>query len=58
MGILRKVARSVRDLNGESSLQTFYGSIAQRHPNGGPQYRESKRDFEALSNTNNRYMLF
>ena len=58
MDILRKVARSVRDLNGESSLQSFYGAIARRHPDGGPQYRESKRDYDALNSANNRYMIF
>ena len=54
--ILKKVARSVRGYNTEGSLQAFYGAIAARNQNGGPQYRESKRDFEAIRT--NRYMGF
>ena len=58
MDILKKVARSVRGYSSEGSLQYFYGSIAARNHSGGPQYRESKRDFEALRGSSDRYMLF
>ncbi|CAN5707361.1 hypothetical protein BH23CHL2_BH23CHL2_31730 [soil metagenome] len=58
MNVFRKVARSVRGYNTEGSLQAFYGSIAARNPSGAPQYRESKRDFEAIRQSNNRYYIF
>ncbi len=58
MDILKKVARSVRGYSSEGSLQYFYGAIAASNRSGGPQYRESKRDFEALRGSSDRYMLF
>lgn len=58
MDILKKVARSVRGYNSEGSLQSFYGAIASRNHSGGPQYRESKRDYEAVRSATDRYMLF
>jgi hypothetical protein len=58
MDTLKKFARSVRGINTEGSLQEFYGAIASRNHNGGPQYRESKRDFEAIRGATGRYLLF
>lgn len=58
MNVIKRVARSVRGYNTEGSLQSFYGAIASKNPSGAPQYRESKRDFEAVRGGANRYMLF
>ncbi len=58
MNILQKFARNVRNYNGEGSLQSFYGAVASRNPSGGPNFSESKRDFDALRQISNRYMIF
>ncbi|MEZ4523939.1 MAG: hypothetical protein R3A46_20260 [Thermomicrobiales bacterium] len=58
MDVLKKVARTVRGYNTEGSLQAFYGAIASRDPHGAPQYRETKRDFEAVRHNNERFMIF
>jgi hypothetical protein len=58
MKVFKKLARSMRGLNGEGSLQAFYGAIATRNPNGSPTYNESKRDFDAVHLNVNRYMMF
>ena len=58
MDILKKVVRNVRDYHSEGSLQAFYGAIAAKNRTGGPQYRESKRDFETVRHNSDRYMLF
>lgn len=57
MNILKKVARSVRGYSTEGSLQSFYGAIATNNYDGGPQYRESKRDYEAIRASSDRYMF-
>jgi hypothetical protein len=58
MNILQKIARNVRNYNGEGSLQSFYGAVASRNPTGGPNFSESKRDFDALRQSNNRFMIY
>ncbi len=58
MNVFKKIARSVRGYNGDDTLQSYYGAVAQRNQVGGPSYHESKRDFHSLRGTNDRYMLF
>lgn len=55
--ILKKIAESMRGYPSEGSLEFFYGSLAVRNQDGGPRYSESKRDYEALRQSE-RYMFF
>lgn len=57
---MNAVSRILRKLGGRRNhgAQDFYGTIAQNNIQGGPNYSESLRDYEAVRRNSDRYQLF
>lgn len=54
---MNALSKILRKLGGRNSggAQEFYGTIAQNNVYGGPNYTESRRDYEAVRRNNARY---
>lgn len=58
MTIISKLMRGVRGVPASRGAQGFYSRVAKKNQSGGPNFDESRRDYEQVRRDANRLGLF